>query len=117
MQADHLDHRADLGLRASQQNRSAADPQAPGEHREVEHQRCIGEHQLAEIDDHVGLGTQRASQRGSPASLRGPILVAAATEDRRLVIEVDDGENLQKIRASRQVKLGTFVNFRANGHY
>jgi hypothetical protein len=78
MQADDLDHRPDLGLSAAQQDRPTPDAQAACEHRQVEHQRSVGEHQPAQIDDHVILGRNCADEGWTTASLRGSILVAGA---------------------------------------
>jgi hypothetical protein len=70
--------------------------QAPGQHREVEHQRRVGEHELAEIDDHIRLGTDRSRQRLPADALRVAVLVTPAAERGWLVIEVDDPANLLK---------------------
>jgi metal-sulfur cluster biosynthetic enzyme len=110
MQADDLDHRLDLGLRAPDLDHLAVDAQTAGDHRQVEHQRRVGEHELAEVDDHVGVGAQCADQCGPPVSLRIPILVAAAAQDRRLVIEVDDGrETYKKLRPPTRPERPTYL--------
>ncbi len=90
MQPEHLDQSADLGLGAADTDRPAVRPQPPSQDGEVEHQRGVGEHQLAEIDDHVGLGADRSGQRGASKSLRIAVLIATAAEGRRLVVEVND---------------------------
>jgi metal-sulfur cluster biosynthetic enzyme len=90
VQADELDQRADLGLSIAQQDRAAAYPQAACQHRQVEHQRCVREHELAEVDDDVRLGGDRAHERAAPTCLRRPVLVTAATQDRGFVCKLDD---------------------------
>jgi len=96
VQADGLDQRLDLRLGATQQDRLAVRPQAPGQHREVEHQRRVREHELAEIDDHIRLGADRPRKRLPADALRVAVLVTPAAERGWLVIEVDDPENLPK---------------------
>jgi hypothetical protein len=96
MQTGDLDQRPDLGLSVPEQQRASTNAKAARDHREVEHQRGVREHKLAEVDDDIGLGADRAYERLSAASLRRPILVSTAAQDRRLVIEIDDVENLPK---------------------
>jgi hypothetical protein len=60
MQSDGVDQAEDLRLRRAQANRPAADPEAPGEHGQVEHDRRIGEDEFAEVDDDVGLRADSA---------------------------------------------------------
>jgi len=90
-----LDQSLDLWLGPAQHQRPTSTPQAPGEHRQIDHQRRVGEGQLAEVDDHVVLGRERAGNRSAPASLSGPVLVSATAQRWRFVIEVDDRVNLQ----------------------
>ena len=90
VQPDHLDQRPDLRLRPAQEDRAAALAQAPREHRQVDHQRRVGEHQLTQIDHDVGIRTDRTDHRLATTSLRSPILVSRAAKDRRLLLEVDD---------------------------
>jgi metal-sulfur cluster biosynthetic enzyme len=85
-----LDQHPDLGPRAAELHHAAASADATGQHREVEHQRCIREHQPAQIDDHIRLRADRSDQRGTATALGAPILVAADAEYGRLVIELDD---------------------------
>ena len=61
MQADHLYQCPDLRLGAAQQDRAPPGPQPAREHRKVQHQRGIREHELREVDDHVRLSANRAS--------------------------------------------------------
>ena len=90
MKTDHLDQRSDLRLGGAQQNRATALAKPPGQHRQIHHQRRVGEHEVTQIDHDVSLGTDGANHRLPPTSLRGPVLLSRATEDRRLWIEVDD---------------------------
>jgi hypothetical protein len=101
VKAHDLDHRPDLRLGAAQQDRPATHAQAARDHGEVEHQGSVSEHKVAEVDDHVVLRADRSGERGAPASLRRPVLVATASKNRGLVIEVDDGgESYKKCRAA-----------------
>jgi metal-sulfur cluster biosynthetic enzyme len=68
--------------------------QAAGHDGDVEHQGHIGERELGEIDDDIGLGSDRAREGRSPDPLRVAVLVTAAAKGGRLVIEVDDRETL-----------------------
>jgi metal-sulfur cluster biosynthetic enzyme len=90
VQADELDQRPDLGLSIAQQDRAAAYPQAARQHRQVEHQRCVREHQFGEVYDNIRLCPDRAHQGAAPTSLRRPVLVSAATENGRFVCKLDD---------------------------
>jgi len=90
MQPDELDQRQDLRLGAAQQDRAPATPDPPGEHRQVEHQRRVGEHQLAEVDADIRLGAERPCQGSAPAALSGAVLVSGAPEDRGVVSKLDD---------------------------
>jgi hypothetical protein len=78
MQAGDLDQRPDLRLGAAQQQRAASDPQTARNHRQVEHQRGVREHQFAEIDDDVSFSADRADQGLPTASLRRPVLISTA---------------------------------------
>ena len=96
MQPDRLDQDLNLGLGTDEVDRPPVLAQPTRDHREVEHQRRIGEHQIAEVDDQIRLGADRARQGLPPRALRASILVAATAKSRRLVIEVDDWRNLSK---------------------
>jgi metal-sulfur cluster biosynthetic enzyme len=98
-----LDQRAYLRLGSAQQDRPPAAPQPPREHRQVEHQRDVGEPELGQIDDDIGLRAQGAGERATANSLRAAVLVAAAAEDRGCLGEVDDAGNLLKLKADKQV--------------
>lgn len=76
--------------------------QPPGHHRQIEHQRSVGEHQSAEVDDHFGPGANRPRHRLPAESLRGPIFVASAEQSGGRVHELDDPENLPEVRNLRQ---------------
>ena len=63
---------------------------AARDHREVDHQRRVGERQLAQVDEQVAVrGSARESAR-PPQRLRGAVLVTGAGEDRRVFAERDD---------------------------
>jgi hypothetical protein len=88
--AHQLDQCPNLGLGAAEQDRAAAYSQAPGEHRQVKHQGRIREHELTEVDHDIALRRDRADQSLPSTSLRGAVLVSAATQSRGLFIEGDD---------------------------
>ncbi len=111
MQPDHLDQRPDLRLRIAQKNRAPTLAKPAGQHRQIDHQRRVGEHELAQIDHHVGVGTDGADHRLPPAALRGPILISRAAEDRRLLLERDDVLNLPKRDHGTQPAGQSFVHF------
>ena len=100
--AHHLDQGPDLRLCAAQQDRTPVAAQPAGEHREVEHQRHVGEAELGEIDDHVGLGAEGARQSAAPDSLGAAVLVAGAAQDRRAFGEIDDPGNLPNANDATQ---------------
>jgi hypothetical protein len=116
VKADDLDHRPDLGLGAPQQDRPPTHAQTSSEHREIQHQRGVGEDELAQIDDDVILGGERAGERRAPAALRRPVLVAATAQDRGLVLEVDDRRNLPKVRTACQAGNAALVHFGVDDH-
>ena len=91
-----LDQLEDLRLRVAQAQGAPVRPEAPGDHREVEHHRRVGEHELGEVDDDVALGSDGTDESLAAGALGRPVLVSPAAENRRLVIEVDDRENLAK---------------------
>lgn len=70
MQTDELDQRPDLRLGAAEQYGAPVGTEPARQHRQVEHQRRVGEGKLAEVDDHVGLGANRAGQRPPSTTLR-----------------------------------------------
>jgi metal-sulfur cluster biosynthetic enzyme len=90
MQAHQLDQLEDLRLRAAEAKRAATGPEPPRDHRQIKHQRRVGEHELGEVDDDVVLGCDRADEGLAPRALGGPVLVPTAPEYGRFVIEVDD---------------------------
>jgi hypothetical protein len=97
MQSDQLDQRQDLRLRSTQQDRAVADPQAARKHRQVEHQRRVGEDELAQVHDDVRLGPERPTQSATSPALSGAVLIANAPEDRRVVSKLDDSSNLHNL--------------------
>ena len=94
MEPDELDQPRDLGLGAAEAERATAAAESAGDHRQVEHQRCVSENEFGEVNDHIGLHPNRSRESGAPASLRRSILVAPAPQRGRLVIEVDYVKNL-----------------------
>jgi hypothetical protein len=102
MDPNRLDQRADLRLGTTQHDRLAAVAQSSGEQRKIEHQRDVGEAELGQIDDHVGLGAECAGERTPPDSLGAAVLIAGTAEDRRCFGEVDDQGNLLKVEDPMQ---------------
>jgi hypothetical protein len=97
VQTDHLDQRPDLRLSTTQQDLAAVRAQPARQHREVEHQRRIGEDETAEIYDDIPLSVQGANKSLAPTTLSGPVLVAAAAKNGGLVLKVDDRGNLSQL--------------------
>ena len=110
MEPDDLDERPDLRLGSAEQDRAAVRTQPASEHGEVEHQRRVGEHEVREVDDDVGLRTNRSGECSATASLCGAILVALAAKRRGLVIEVDDSRNLAKSPHHKQARKAVFIH-------
>jgi hypothetical protein len=96
VQTDLLDQGDDLGLRVAEQDLSTFEPQAASQSREIEHQRGVGKHQSTEVDDNVGLRSERAYERPSATSLGRLVLVSTAAQRCWLFVEVDDPRNLPK---------------------
>ena len=92
VQADVLDELADLRLRAAYSELGARRAQAPREHRDVEHERRVGEREVREVDGDVGAADERAREGATATRLRRPHLVAAAAQHGWAVVERDDGE-------------------------
>lgn len=90
MEPDALDHGLDLWLRGLQAEVSPLYPLTPRQHCQVDHQRGIGENQLAQIHDHVAVRFDRARESPAAVPLGRPILISPTAQDRRRVIEFDD---------------------------
>jgi metal-sulfur cluster biosynthetic enzyme len=110
MQADQLDQVHDLRLRTLQEQPPLAPPQAVREHREVDHQRGVGEDQIAQIHEDVTLGAKGEHERASAKTLRAPILIPGAEKHRRVVGKLDDGAETYKTDR-RQRKLNVSSTF------
>jgi metal-sulfur cluster biosynthetic enzyme len=107
LQADHLDHPQDLGLRVAQVHQPPGAAQAPGHDREVEDQRAVGERQLAKIDDDVALAGKRAGEsRASPPARRN-VLVSRAAQDCWLFGVLDDGSATYTTSGARLKRMPT----------
>jgi hypothetical protein len=91
MQADVFDQHGDVRLRAAQRQLAPGLAQPPRDHREVEHERRIGERELGQVDEHVPGRAQRLRERLAAQRLRRAILIAAAAQRRWIVLEGDDG--------------------------
>ena len=92
VQADALDQRTDLGLGAAYSELRTRGAQAPREHRDVEHERRVGERELRQVDGDVGAADERAREGATATRLRRSHLVAAAAQHGWAVVERDDGE-------------------------
>jgi hypothetical protein len=96
MKSHQLDQDHDLRLCSPEPDAPAANPQAPRQQREVDHQRGIRERQFGEVDYDVGLRANRSRERPATDALGGPVLVAAAAKGAGGFIESDDRRNLPK---------------------
>ena len=90
MEPDELDQPLDLRLRAAQEQHAPPSSKPAGEHRQVEHQRGVGEHEIAEVDDQVSVSPERTNHRPTAEALSCPVLVSRAPQNGRLVRELDD---------------------------
>jgi hypothetical protein len=81
VEPDELDQPHDLGLRLAKAKLASTRAQAPCDRGEVEHQRRVGEHEAAEVDDHILLRLDRSRQSATARPLGRAILIAAAAED------------------------------------
>ena len=107
---DELDQAQDLRLGRVKAQRTAARPQAPGESRQVEHQRGVGERERGEIDDDVVLSSDRERQCPSTRALRGAIFVAPAAQDSGAFIELDDRGKVLDPGPARKGKWPSFLH-------
>ena len=94
MQAYTLDLLADVGFCSAQPESPTLSPQPASEHRQIDHQRSVGECELAEIDNDVALGAKGTRQSLPSTALSGSILVSATPQGGGLFAEVDDPSNL-----------------------
>jgi len=115
VQPHQFDQRANLGLGAAEKDCPLVRSQAPGQHGEVEHQRRVREHELAEVDDHVAAGMEGADESLTTTTLSGAVLVARAAENRGFVIEVDDGGNLSESHHASQGCHRDFIHSTEDG--
>ena len=92
VQPDHLDQPADLRLRPANVHPPPRLPQAARQHREVEHERRIGETQQAKLEDKVALDRERPGQRVAAQALGRSVLVTLAVQYRGVFNERDDGK-------------------------
>jgi hypothetical protein len=88
VQAHQLDQVPDLGIGAAQKKPAIAAAQAIREHRQVHHQRRVGEIKVTQIDDDIGLSTKGEHERSPAKALGTPILVSGAQQHRRVVGEL-----------------------------
>jgi hypothetical protein len=80
VQADHLDHAPDLGLRAADADQPPGPAQAPRDDRQVEQERAISERQIAQVDDEVALGGKSAGEGPAARPPRRNVLVSRAAQ-------------------------------------
>jgi hypothetical protein len=88
MQADELDQVHDLGLGAAQEKLAVATAESIREHRQVHHQRSIGEVEITQVDDDIGLSPKSQHERAPAQALGAPILVSGTQQHRRVVGEL-----------------------------
>ena len=94
VEADGLDQRADVRLRAVEPQRPALGAQALREDGQVDHQRGVGEGQLGEVDDDVARRLEGRGDRPAASTAGRSILVPRDPEDRQLLVEVNDAGKL-----------------------
>jgi metal-sulfur cluster biosynthetic enzyme len=111
VEPDQLDQMHDLRLGAVEQKPASASAQTVREHGEVDHQRRVGEGQVAQVDQNIALGAEGEHQSPSAEALRASILVSGAQQDRRIVGELDDASETYKTDR-RQRKLNLSSTFR-----
>jgi metal-sulfur cluster biosynthetic enzyme len=109
VKADQYDQGTDLGLGGAQKHDPAPTAQPARQHGQIEHQRGVGEGQVAEIDHEVTLGPKSTGQRSASEALGCPVLVAGASQDGRIVRELDDPGNLYKREAIDNAKWSQFL--------
>jgi hypothetical protein len=102
VQSDQFNQMHDLRLRALEQQPALAAPQAIREHRQVEHQRGVGKHEVPEVNEDVTLGSKCEDKCPSPEALGASILVTCAEQHRRVVGELDDRGTLLSRPAAMQ---------------
>jgi metal-sulfur cluster biosynthetic enzyme len=102
VQSDQLDQGRDLWLGAAEQQRAAVGAEPARDHRQIDHQRGIREHELGQIDDDIRLRPERSGQCRPAAALRRSILIASDAQRGRLFIEIDDPANLPKAAGAVQ---------------
>jgi metal-sulfur cluster biosynthetic enzyme len=90
VQTDVLDQGQHLRLGTAEQDAAAPRAQAARQHGEIEHHGRVGEDQLGEVDDDIRLGTNGPDQCLPPSALRGTVLIAAAAQGGRDLIEIND---------------------------
>ena len=90
VQPDELDEPADVRPGTVDVHAALALAQPPRDHREVEHERRVGEPQGGEVDHEVAAGADRSRQRGSAQRDGGAILVAGYAQSGWVVGEGDD---------------------------
>jgi hypothetical protein len=94
VETNDLDERPDLRLGVAQTDGAPVSPQAPRQHRQVKHQRGVGEREVRQVDDDVSLGPYGPGQRAAAETLSAPVLIARATQPGGFVIKDDDRRNL-----------------------
>jgi hypothetical protein len=109
MEPHQLDQRPDLGLGSEQENGPAVGAEPASQDSNVQHQRGVGEHELGQVDDDIGLSPDGPGQRGPPEPLGVAILITAAAQSGRFVIEVDDRATLINVAAGRHANLAKAV--------
>jgi hypothetical protein len=80
VQADDLDDAPDLGLRAADADQAPGPAQSPRHDGEVEQERAVGEGQLAQVDDQIALGRERAGEGPAAPPPRRDVLVSRAAQ-------------------------------------
>jgi hypothetical protein len=82
MQPHLLDDGFHMGLGIAEAKLRSVDAQAPRQDREVEHQRRVAEHELAEIDVDIAACVDGSGKRPAAVPLCRPVLVASTAQYR-----------------------------------
>ena len=78
METNELNQVLDLRLGPVQEQLAVPATQSIREHRQIHHQRGIGEIEVAQVDENIGLSSESEHQSSPTKALGTPILVASA---------------------------------------
>jgi metal-sulfur cluster biosynthetic enzyme len=108
VEADELDEPLDVRLGAAQRHAAPGLAKAARDHREVDHQRRVGERQVRQVNQQIAVDRERSRQRSAPQRLGRAVLIPRARQDRRVFAERDDGGNLPQTAAATLIHMSAF---------